>query len=437
MIKYFRFHSILFISPFLSFVMVKIIVGMSGGVDSSVAALLLQRQGYEVIGVFMKNYSRTNPATGECSWLDERRMARRVAAILEIPLLTIDSEAEYCKDVIDEMYKDYSKGLTPNPDILCNKIIKFPFLWKKARELGASYIATGHYARVLKRQGNFNLLMGKDKMKDQSYFLAGLTQKELSHTLFPIGNLTKEEVREIARKAGFPNWNQKGTTGICFVGKIDMKEFLRRGIKEKKGDVICGGEIVGEHPGIMFFTIGERIGERKGIKLEVKFKAKFSNDKFYVTSKLGGNKLVIAREGDASLKTSEIKIKKLKWINDLEINGLKARIRHLGKLYSGRLFESSEFARPQTHGHARYRLTNYSSVTHSPRPLPLRELACGRVSKWQTPGLLNIAHLSVQRRTKSETNWIWRFSKGVEGVAPGQIIVFYKGEKLVGSGEIR
>src|SRR3989344_9054019 len=222
---------------------------MSGGVDSSVAALLLQNQGYRVIGVFLKLYSKTkNPMTGECSYLDDLKMARKVALLLGIELHVLDYEQEYHKKILKPMFDEYRRGMTPNPDILCNKLMKFPLLMQAARTFKADFIATGHYTRVRREGKKCLLLMGKDRTKDQSYFLAELSEKDLTHLLFPIGDLTKQEVRAIAHREGFPNWNKHGTVGICFVGKQNMQDFLKQKIKEKKGKVVSPqGDLMGTH----------------------------------------------------------------------------------------------------------------------------------------------------------------------------------------------
>ena len=216
---------------------------MSGGVDSSVAALLLKKQGYEVIGAFMINWSDTkNKITGECAWRDEKRIAMKIAAKLGIKFITLNFEKLYKKDVVDVMFKNYQKGITPNPDIDCNNKIKFPLLIKEAKKLKCDFIATGHYARinhkgitfgVKNKNGKYDLLRAKDELKDQSYFLYRIKQKELKNILFPIGEHTKKEIREIAKKNNFPNYDKKSTTGICFIGKINLKEFLQKRIKSK------------------------------------------------------------------------------------------------------------------------------------------------------------------------------------------------------------
>lgn len=237
----------------------KVLMAISGGVDSSVAAALLIRQGYEVIGAFMKNWSGEE-GEDPC-WIDDRRDAMRVAAHVGIPFVTLDFEREYRKEVVEYLYREYAAGRTPNPDVLCNTEVKFPLLWREARKLGAEFIATGHYARIAKRGGRFRLLAGVDKEKDQTYFLHGLTQNDLSHTLFPVGGMKKTEVRVLARKLGLSTAEKRGSRGICFIGKMDMREFLGRRIPERRGEIVTTkGARIGTHPGTAFFTIGQRHG---------------------------------------------------------------------------------------------------------------------------------------------------------------------------------
>ena len=312
-----------------------VVIGLSGGVDSAVAALLLKKKGYKVIAAFMKNFSDTkNPLTGDCSYLEEKKMAQRVASKLKIPFVVFDFEKEYKNLVMDQMYKDYQKGLTPNPDISCNTIIKFPLFWEEAKKLGADYIAIGHYARIKKVGKEFQLFAGKDKSKDQSYFLYELSQQDLSHTLFPIGNLTKEEVRKTAKSLNFPNWNKKSTRGICFVGKVNMISFLSKKIKKSPGKVITPeGKTIGTHDGVQYYTIGQKVGPHLGIEI----KKEFPQEKYYIADKLKNNKLVVAPNGHPSLKKQEVKLINFHLINQKERvpKKLKARIRHLGILHSG------------------------------------------------------------------------------------------------------
>jgi tRNA-uridine 2-sulfurtransferase len=315
-----------------------VVIALSGGVDSAVAALLLKRQGYKVIAAFMKNFSDSkDPVTGQCSWKKEKLSAQKIASHLNIPLVTFDFEKEYKSKVIKPMINSYKQGKTPNPDISCNSIIKFPLFWKKAQKYKPNYMATGHYARIKKTKKNYQLLSGKDKTKDQSYFLSELSQEELKHTLFPVGNLIKEEVRKIAKKNKFPNHDKKSTSGICFVGKVNLKSFLEKSIKNKPGLVLSpNNQKIGTHPGISYYTIGQRAAPSAGINLDK------TNKKYYIAKKKG-NTLIAAPEGHKILKTKTIKIKTLKLINPKNTfpKNLKARIRHLGPLLQGNLIKNT------------------------------------------------------------------------------------------------
>src|SRR3989344_4325167 len=232
----------------------KVFVGMSGGVDSSVSAALLKKEGYAVTGVFIKVWQ---PDWIDCTWREDRLDAMRVAAKLEIPFITLDLEKEYKKEVVDYMIGEYKSGRTPNPDVMCNRFVKFGGFYDWAMGQGADYVATGHYARI----ENGKLLAGYDKNKDQSYFFWTLTKEHLSRTLFPVGDIEKPEVRRLAKNFDLPNADKKDSQGLCFIGKIDVKEFLGHYIESKKGDVLdIDGNIIGEHDGAFFFTIGERHG---------------------------------------------------------------------------------------------------------------------------------------------------------------------------------
>ncbi len=237
----------------------KVFVGMSGGVDSSVSAALLQKDGYEVIGVFMKVWQ---PDFLPCMWEAERRDAMRVAAHLNIPLLTWDFEKEYKENVADYMIREYRAGRTPNPDVMCNREIKFGAFFRRAMAVGADFVATGHYAQVLQdKKGTYGMLKGLDPGKDQSYFLWTLGQAQLSKTLFPIGGFKKSHVRVLAKKFGLPVAEKKDSQGLCFMGKLDMKDFLAHFIEEKEGSVIDEKDVVvGTHRGAYFYTLGERHG---------------------------------------------------------------------------------------------------------------------------------------------------------------------------------
>ncbi|MEN9557670.1 MAG: tRNA-specific 2-thiouridylase MnmA [Candidatus Parcubacteria bacterium] len=232
------------------------------------AAALLVKQGYNVIGGFIKNWSDTKDVwTGECEWRGDRRDAMRVAAKLGIPLLTFDFEDAYRRDVVDTLFQGYAEGTTPNPDVLCNQFIKFGLFFEEMKRLKADFVATGHYARV--RHGRTfpwggseaRLFRGRDPGKDQSYFLHRVHQEALRHTLFPVGDLRKPQVREIARDLGLPTAEKKESMGICFIGKQDMNAFLRTRIASKPGDVVdANGVVIGSHKGLDSVTIGQRHG---------------------------------------------------------------------------------------------------------------------------------------------------------------------------------
>ena len=284
--------------------MKRVVVGLSGGVDSSVAAYLLKEQGYEVIGLFMKNWVDDSVIISEeCPWVEDSNDALIVAEKLGIPFQTVDLSAEYKERIVDYMFSEYEKGRTPNPDVLCNREIKFDVFLKIALELGADYVATGHYCRkgVLKDDnGNevYQLLAGKDQNKDQSYFLCQLSQQQLAKALFPIGHLTKPEVRKIAAENNLSTADKKDSQGLCFVGKVHLPEFLQQKLKPKKGIIVevpskasqfsieapnfqnkeeelafnaekptyteTDGKVVGEHQGAHYFTIGQRKGLNVG-----------------------------------------------------------------------------------------------------------------------------------------------------------------------------
>jgi tRNA-specific 2-thiouridylase len=274
----------------------RVVVGLSGGVDSSVTAYLLQQQGYEVIGMFMKNWHDDSVTLStECPWLDDSNDANIIAQQLGIPFQAIDLSTEYKARIVDYMFAEYERGRTPNPDVLCNREIKFDIFLKAALKLGADYVATGHYARKAETQVDgkpvYRLLAGKDVNKDQSYFLCQLTQQQVAKALFPIGELTKPEVRAIAKKINLATADKKDSQGLCFIGKVHLPEFLQQQLKPKKGKVFevpSDSEIfaedkntlankakpytlhnarlkeIGEHKGAHYYTIGQRKGLNMG-----------------------------------------------------------------------------------------------------------------------------------------------------------------------------
>jgi len=305
---------------FLSKKKKKVFVGMSGGVDSSVAAALLKKRGFDVTGVFIKVWQPDflPPARnlgGGCTWKEDRLDAMRVAAKLDIPLITIDLGKEYKKDIVDYMVREYKAGKTPNPDVMCNKYIKFGAFFDKAISMGADYVATGHYARTIfcKGQSFAKLFMGVDKNKDQTYFLWTLTQKQLQKTLFPIGEYEKPKVREMAKKFDLPTAGKKDSQGLCFVGKLDMKDFLKEFIPEKKGDVLNEkGEVVGEHDGAYFFTIGQRHG--------FTITKKHPDDKpyFVINKDINLNTLTVSHRDDNGIflqSKKEVVLENINWIS--------------------------------------------------------------------------------------------------------------------------
>ncbi|HEY9125221.1 MAG TPA: tRNA 2-thiouridine(34) synthase MnmA [Bacteroidales bacterium] len=271
----------------------KVVIGLSGGVDSSVAAWLLKQDGYEVIGLFMINWhDTTGTLYGDCAWKDDLTFAELVARKLDIPLHTVDLSVFYKQRVVDYMFSEYEKGRTPNPDVLCNREIKFDLFVDAAKKYGAEYVATGHYARCeaieTENGQKYRLLAGVDGNKDQSYFLCQLSQKQLSTAMFPIGHITKPEVRQIAESLGLATAQRKDSQGVCFVGKIDLPVFLQQKLKAVEGVVVeipsdCPvykeknnldlydtmqpysytidmGKVVGKHSGAHFYTIGQRKG---------------------------------------------------------------------------------------------------------------------------------------------------------------------------------
>ena len=357
--------------------MKKVIVGLSGGVDSSVSALLLKEQGYEVIGLFMKNWhDESLTISNDCPWLEDSNDAMLVANKLNIPFQTIDLSKEYQSRIINYMFDEYKMGKTPNPDILCNREIKFDIFLKLALNLGADYVATGHYCQVESFNKNnkkiFRLLSGDDHLKDQSYFLCQLTQKQLSKVIFPIGKLTKKEVREIAKKNDLITAEKKDSQGLCFVGKVKLPDFLKQKLTPKKGKVIkvdnnfisddkeesdfesnksyleflctpknfseTDGKYIGDHNGAFFYTVGQR----KGLDI-----GGFKDPLFVLAKDIDKNILYVGMGSDHPAlfkKALFISKKDIHWVrNDLTIQPNQSmevyfRVRYRQPLEKGKIF---------------------------------------------------------------------------------------------------
>ncbi|MGY3766027.1 tRNA 2-thiouridine(34) synthase MnmA [Vagococcus vulneris] len=239
----------------------RVVVGMSGGVDSSVTALLLKEQGYDVVGVFMKNWDDTDE-NGVCTATEDYKDVAKVANQIGIPYYSVNFEKEYWDRVFQYFLDEYTRGRTPNPDVMCNKEIKFKAFLDYALQLGANYVATGHYARVTRDEnGVSHMLRGFDNNKDQTYFLSQLSQEQLAKTMFPLGHLEKKEVRAIAERAGLATAKKKDSTGVCFIGEKNFKEFLGKYLPAQPGKMVTlDGVVKGEHSGLMYYTIGQRQG---------------------------------------------------------------------------------------------------------------------------------------------------------------------------------
>jgi len=349
----------------------KVVVALSGGVDSSVAAFLLKEQGYDLIGLFMKNWhDESVTISDECPWLEDSNDAMLIAEKLNIPFQVVDLSKDYKEKIIDYMFEEYSKGNTPNPDILCNREIKFDVFMDIAISLGADYVATGHYSRIkinniIGDKTKYELHSGRDQTKDQSYFLCQLNQEQLNKILFPIGNLMKTEVREIAKKNNLVTAEKKDSQGLCFVGKVSLPDFLQQKLKKKTGNVIeipsdsklydktsnftkdserlkslsdeivyslSDGKIIGNHNGAHYYTIGQR----KGLAI-----GGYKSPLFVISTNTETNEIFVGEGKNhpgLNKKALKVKFSGLNWVNDdfnFENLGdfkLKARIRYRQKL---------------------------------------------------------------------------------------------------------
>ncbi len=286
-----------------------VVVGMSGGVDSAVSALLLKEQGYNVIGLFMDNWEEKDDS-GVCTATEDFEDVKRVCSLLNIPYYSVNFSKQYWDRVFTHFLEEYRKNRTPNPDVLCNREIKFgPFL-DYAKMLGADMIATGHYCKVEKNGDYYYLKKAKDKNKDQSYFLNQLSQEQLSHVIFPLADMCKDEVRRIAEAHNLSNAKKKDSTGVCFIGERNFKKFLQNYIPAKRGDIVdTEGNKVGEHDGVLYYTLGQRKG------LGIGGKSGGNGDRWFVLSKdASTNTLVVSQGEDDALFSSSLIAREFNWI---------------------------------------------------------------------------------------------------------------------------
>ena len=387
--------------------MKRVVVGLSGGVDSSVAAYLLKEQGYDVIGLFMKNWhDESVTISDDCPWIDDSNDALQVSEMLGIPFQVIDFSKEYKERIVDYMFREYEKGRTPNPDVLCNREVKFDIFLDKALELGADFVATGHYCQKeeIEIDGKpvYQLIAGADNNKDQSYFLCQLNQQQLSKALFPIGNLQKPQVREIAKKIGLNTADKKDSQGLCFIGKVKLPVFLQQQLKPKEGNILeienehatfiypdnelktlvkpfllepQIGKVVGTHQGAHYFTVGQRKGLQVGGTPEALFVIGVDTTKNIVYTGQGTDHKGLYRKG-LFVKNEEVH-----WVRpDLKMITGETRT------YMGRI---------------RYRQELQKLTLH-----------------------------------KKEDGLFIIFTKIQRGITPGQFVAWYDNDELLGSGVI-
>lgn len=380
--------------------MARVVVGLSGGVDSSVTALLMQQAGHEVIGIFMRNWNDASPTLeDECPWIEDSNDALLVAEKLGIPFQVLDLSVQYKARIVDYMFAEYEAGRTPNPDVLCNREIKFDLFLDAARSLGADYVATGHYARVESGEdGIYHLRAGLDAGKDQSYFLCQLNQQQLERALFPIGGLQKSEVRRLAAEAGLITAEKRDSQGLCFIGHVRLPDFLQQQLQPKEGDIVeiprnspkaasaplgqpwgfapSDGSVVGRHHGAHYFTVGQRKGLLVGGK---------PLPLFVLAVDVVANVVYVGQgEEHPGLYRSAL------WVDPADVHWVRPDL----ALADG---ESADYR-----ARIRYR------------------------------------QALVPARVRAEGGGLWvEFSQPMKAVAPGQFVAWYDGDELIGSGVIK
>lgn len=308
----------------------RIFVGLSGGVDSAVTAALLQEAGADVVGVFIKGWY---PPGMPCTWAQDRRDAMRVAARLGIPFMTLDASTEYKEGVIDYLLAEYKAGRTPNPDIMCNREVKFGAFYRYAREHGADYIGTGHYAQVAEGK----LMRGIDPDKDQSYFLWAVPSEVLAHTLFPLGGRRKADTRKLARKFNLPNAAKRDSQGICFLGSISIDDFLMQEFGSEPGEALDESGIrVGTHTGALLHTLGERVSLEGAV----------SGPWYVVRKDIGANRLVVSHERASGGTKDRIQLTQTNWTAPVPLTKLEAQYRYHGPRIPGTLNDTKDVFLP-------------------------------------------------------------------------------------------
>lgn len=390
----------------------KVLVALSGGIDSAVSAYLLLKQGYEVEAAFMKNWSSTaGLKVQDCPWLVDRQDALRVAAFLRIPLHSLDFEEQYRKNVMKYFFEEYRKGRTPNPDVMCNKEIKFKLLYNWAIKNGFDFLATGHYAQVGESENRKNrriglqLLRSRDEFKDQTYFIYNIKTEQLPRVLFPIGGMKKSAVRSLARKLKLPNAEKRESMGLCFVGRIRLKDFLEQKLRGKQGNIIDqDGKAVGKHQGLYNYTIGQRQGIKVG-----------ATGPYYVFKKdLKHNVLYVTNDpNDIRLQTPELELHSVNWTVSPPFQG----------------------GVPTTWGRPLEPQSKYSNPSVSLRSTP--SLAKGRSSavllgRYRHQG--ELVPLIISPISKGHYQVIFKTPQ--KAVASGQSLVLYRGKECVGGGII-